>query len=109
MHCPPQAAEILAAGVRLVREELIPALPADLAFKARILANALDLAQRETALPAPADLSALAGLIDAGTVSPDDPQVLAALWKTTLARIAVDQPAYASYRAECARDQAENS
>jgi len=120
LHDSPTSAEILAAAAGLLREQLIPALPPEQAFAARVMANALDLARRELAQdPAIAtDLSArlaalvgtsgddqaltarLAERIDQGAMAPDDPGLIDYLWRSTLARIAVDQPGYASFLAE---------
>jgi hypothetical protein len=125
MSSSPDPDEILAAAALLVRDELLPALSGELAFKARLLANALDLVRRQwvqttTEDPAKAAqedarLRLLAGgaadtqadpqaelvrRIATGSLSPDDPRLLDHLWQTTLSRIAVDQPHYASYRAE---------
>ena len=120
MHDSPTSAEILAAATGLLREQLIPALPPEQAFAARVMANALDLARRELAQdPAIAtDLSArlaalvgtsgddqaltarLAERIDQGAIASDDRGLIDYLWRSTLARIAVDQPGYASFLAE---------
>ena len=43
---------------------------------------------------------ALAAAIADGRLGPADPALLAHLWQTTLDRLAVDQPGYASYVAE---------
>jgi len=125
MSSSPDPDEILTAAALLVRDELLPALSGELAFKARILANALDLVRRQwvqttTEDPAKAAqedarLRMLAGgaadtqadpqvelvrRIAAGSLAPDDLRLLDHLWQTTLSRIAVDQPHYASYQAE---------
>ena len=49
------------------------------------------------------DALALSQAIAQGRVALDDPALLAHLWQTTLDRLAVDQPGYASYQAELAR------
>ena len=121
MSSSPDPHEILAAAALLVRHELLPALSGELAFKARILANALDLVRRQwvqttsenlaEAAHVDARVRMLAGnaadpqaelvrRITTGSLSPDDPLLLGHLWHATLSRIAVDQPHYASYRAE---------
>lgn len=114
MHDQPSPSEILAAATALLREELVPALPADLAFKARVLANALDLVARQVTLGdgegaaaearlkarGGGDLAGLSARIEAGDAPLDDAALLADLWTMTLAKLAVDQPGYASYRAE---------
>ena len=120
MHDHPDPAEILSAATRFVREELVPALPPALSFNARVLANALDLVARqitENAQVAAESLASIKALlqqdgpeeelmtelsrrIEAGELALDNPALTDYLWKTTLAKLAVDQPKYASYRAE---------
>jgi len=108
MHDDPGPSEILAAATAFVRGELLSALPPDLAFKTRVLANALDLVARQIAGGAPQaqdeEAIALAERIEQGAIALDDPALVAQLWATTLAKIAVDQPTYASYRAEMDAD-----
>ena len=122
MHDSPDPAEILAIASDFIRNALLPALPPDLSFNARVLANALDLVARQitedesVARANRAQLTALlgqtgaeddpaAGLarrIEAGDIALQDPALIDYLWTTTLAKLAVDQPTYASYRAETA-------
>ena len=98
-----------------------------LAYQARVAANMLDMVQRQAAL-APleqaAELARLHGLlgnaaaaaadgvpptlaqlnqrladaISSGTIAPDHPGLAQHLRRTTLAKLAVDQPAYETYR-----------
>lgn len=120
MHDRPDPSEILASATAFLRRELIPALPSDLSFKTRVLANALDLVARQVAeenaiaANAHAGLAALVGRdgteddlttnlasrIESGHIALTDPALIDHLWATTLAKLAVDQPNYASYRAE---------
>lgn len=120
MYDHPDPDELLAVATRFVRNELVPALPPDLSFKARVLANALDLVARQVTedervaaenhtqltamlkLDGPEDVLAteLARRIEAGEIAPCDSKLIDYLWTTTLAKLAVDQPKYASYRAE---------
>ena len=91
----PTGPDLLQAVARLLRDTLLPQLPAEAAFQARVAANALDLAAREwQQAPAAeaADRARMAAL-------------LAHLWAGTLARLAIDQPAYAPYRDEIHRDE----
>jgi hypothetical protein len=108
MHDHPGPSEILAAATAFLRGELLPELPPDLAFKTRVLVNALDLVARQIAESAPqADdeqAIALAERIEQGLVALDDQALVAHLWATALAKVAVDQPTYASYRAEMGAD-----
>lgn len=113
----PAGPDLLQAVARLLRDVLLPRLQADAAFQARVAANALDLAAREwRQAPAaeaadrarlvallghdgdPAALEAeLCRRIAEGRLSTDDPALLDHLWAGTLARLAIDQPAYAPY------------
>lgn len=120
----PDAASLVHASAGWLRETVVAAGGAA-AFHARVAANALDLAVREWRLAAAARVAAaqrLAGLLgpDAAVASGhanslvaqeallceriaraalplDDPALLTHLWASTLDRIAIDQPAYASY------------
>jgi len=118
MQDEPTAAEILPAIARFLRETVTTDQSAHTMFQARVAANAVDLAAREAAL-APrfdaeererlkallgedGDLPALnrklADQIAAGTLTLETPGLKAHLWATSMAKLAVDQPAYASYR-----------
>ncbi len=116
----PTGPQLLQAVARLLRDTLLPQLPAEAAFQARVAANALDLAAREwQQAPAAeaADRARLAALlgrdgepatqqaelcrrIGDGRLRADDPALLAHLWAGTLARLAIDQPGYAPFRHE---------
>lgn len=112
----PRPEELLAAIARLLREDIAPQLSGATAFHARVAANALDLVQRQIAGEATIDaqenagLSALlgrdgatadlnrllAGRLREGAGEADLSGLMDHLWETTLAKIAVDQPRYAS-------------
>jgi hypothetical protein len=114
----PTGRDLLQAVARLLRDTLLPQLPAEAAFQARVAANALELAAREWQQAPAAEvadrarLQALLGQdgepaelcrrIADGRLRSDDPALLAHLWAGTLARVAIDQPAYAPYRDEIA-------
>ena len=136
MHNTPTPDELLEVVARYLTEVAMPLLPPAAAFHARVAANAVSVVRRQIALaPAQeaaerARLAALlgsampeeavpvadGGLVQAnqalsqaiaqGRVALDDPALLAHLWQTTLDRLAVDQPGYASYQAELARTAA---
>jgi hypothetical protein len=113
-------AEVVAS---FLRTRLMPALDGQLAFDARVAANALELVVREMRLgPAAgreenARLCALLGrdgTLDAlnrefcfaireGRVTGSEPAVVEHLRATTLAKLAIDQPGYATYRDVLAR------
>jgi hypothetical protein len=74
----PDAADLLATAREVVLQELLPVLPAEKAFAARMVANAIAIALREaqadaSALPA-TDLAALAREIRAGAHDPGTPR-----------------------------------
>lgn len=114
----PHGAEILNAVARLLRDEFMLQLPATAAFHARVAANAIDLVAREIQLSGAAEaaarqrLESLLGLqggtevLDAelnrrirqGDYASDDAGLLNHLWQTTLDKMAIDQPGYASYQ-----------
>ena len=118
----PRGVDILEAVSRLMREQLIPKLPPDAVFQARVAANAVDLVVRE--LPTGERLeaeshgrlrallgrdgplreleAALSARIREGGIALDDPALMEHLWSTTMAKMSIDQPAYASYRRELA-------
>lgn len=126
MHDLPTPDELLAAVSRFLRDEAGPALGrnaplpdgAALAYQSRVAANMLDIVRRQVALsPAtdaaerarlqallgePGDLATLnrrlAGRIADGNLSLATPGLADHLWRTTLDKLAVDQPGYATYR-----------
>ncbi|MGI8841786.1 MAG: DUF6285 domain-containing protein [Caulobacteraceae bacterium] len=122
MQDPPAPREILAAVARFLKEEVAPATVGHLSFQARVAANALETARRQldlapaeeaaelarlkTLLGMEGDLAALnaelARRIEAGDMDLATPGLAHHLWAVTLAKLAVDQPAYAAYRARMA-------
>ena len=118
MQDEPTAAEILPAIARFLRETVTTDQSAHTMFQARVAANAVDLAAREAALAPKFDAEETARLIQLlgedgdlpalnrkladqiadGTLTLETPGLKAHLWATSLAKLAVDQPAYASYR-----------
>ena len=116
----PQGADILAAVSRLLRDTLMPRLPPDAVFQARVAANALDLVAREIKFGEIVEREALQRLqtllnregslhelenelsmrIRNGELNLQSPGVAEHLWQTTLAKMKIDQPNYASYRRE---------
>ncbi len=118
MREQPGAVELLESVAAFLRDELGPTLSGRPAFLTRVAANALDIVRRELTLGPGADarerarLSALIGRdgdvealtvglcdrIAAGEIAEDDPALIEHLWVTTLDTVAIDQPAYATYR-----------
>ncbi|MCY1393988.1 hypothetical protein D9M71_88980 [compost metagenome] len=114
----PKATELLQAVAEFLRQQAMPALSGQTAFHARVAANVLDIVRRELEL-APrqeaeerqrlgellgedADLETLnrrlCQRIDAGELDLDSPGLFEHLWLTTLAKVAIDQPNYVTYR-----------
>lgn len=122
MQDRPDPVALVRTVAETLRLRLMPQLSGSAAFEARVAANALDLVARQLELTAASDadehrrLVALLGRdgslaelnrelcarIADGRIAPGDPDLKAHLWATTLAKLAVDQPAYAAYRAETA-------
>lgn len=120
MQDPPSITELLDATASFLRDVAVPQLSGHTAFHARVAANALDVVKRELELrPAAeceeharltallhtdgsiAELNALLSRrIAAGELTLQTPGLAAHLWATTLAKVAIDQPTYASYRRE---------
>ena len=118
MNDAPTPAQLLAAVAAFLRDEALPALQGATAYQARVAANMLDIARRQLEL-APAqeadeldrlrsllgtdgDLAALNRLlcerIAAGSLTLTTPGLADHLWQTTLAKLAIDQPGYDTYR-----------
>ena len=120
MQDPPTVTELLDATAAFLRDVAVPQLSGHASFHARVAANALDLIKRELELRPAAernehtrlqsllhtegsldDLNALLSRrIAAGELALQSPGLAAHLWATTLAKVAIDQPMYASYRRE---------
>lgn len=121
----PRPDQLLAAVAGFLRQEAGPALgragESALAYHAKVAANMLDIAARQLTLapaaeaaerarlqallgaPATDDLAALnqrlADALASGALDPaSDPALADHLWRTTLDKLAVDQPRYATYR-----------
>ena len=128
MQDSPSPEQLLAAVARFLRDEAVPVLAGAgqgaLAYQARVAANMLDTVRRQGLLAPAAEAAELArlqallgdGLADAsagslpalnqhladsiaaGTLTLDTPGLAEHLWHTTLAKLAVDQPGYDTYR-----------
>lgn len=112
----PRPEELLGTIAKFLRDEVVPQLTGATAFHARVAANAIDLVSRQIALEDAIDreendrLVILMGQggdtaelsrllctrLRAGQGEADIPGLMDHLWATTLAKIAVDQPGYAS-------------
>ncbi|ANI17486.1 hypothetical protein A9C11_27420 [Pseudomonas citronellolis] len=89
----PDAADLLQTARAALLEKLLPALPMELHYEARMLANALAIAARESAAPGPIDgpdERALAAAIRAG--EHDRGTARARLLALTRAKLAISNP-----------------
>jgi hypothetical protein len=122
MQDQPTPGEILAAVARFLKEEVAPATAGHVSFQARVAANALEMMRRQLVLGpveeaaeharlrnllgVDGDLAALnaelSRRIEAGDLDLSSPGLADHLWAVTLAKLAVDQPTYAAYRASLA-------
>lgn len=120
----PTPAEILATVATFLRETAVPQLAGHASFTARVAANAVDLVRREIELRSSFDVqeqerleallgrsgtlddlnAELAEAIRSDHIQTDTPALLDHLWRTTMDKLAIDQPSYASYRAVLAQD-----
>ncbi|MCH7958876.1 MAG: hypothetical protein IID08_02020 [Candidatus Hydrogenedentes bacterium] len=118
MQDQPSAAELLRAVNDFLRERVLPQLEGHAAFHGRVAANVLDIVRREleTAPETNAaeharltellnekgtldDLNrALCRRIRSGELGMDTPGLVDHLWETTLTKVSIDQPKYATYR-----------
>jgi hypothetical protein len=120
MQDEPTPTELIKAVADFLRNEITPMIKGHNAFKLRVGINALDLVTRQLALEPESDaaevmrLSKLLGLqgslgelnralaerIAKGEMDLLTPGLSDHLWQTTMDKLAVDQPNYASYKRE---------
>ncbi|HEY2210415.1 MAG TPA: DUF6285 domain-containing protein [Bradyrhizobium sp.] len=120
MQDEPTPEELINAVADFLRNDIAPMISGHNAFKLRVSINALDLVTRQLALESRSDaaevsrLSQLLGMqgslgelnrvladrIAKGEVDLQTPGLADHLWQTTMDKLAVDQPNYASYRRE---------
>src|SRR5260370_38830425 len=116
----PSANELIKGVADFLRNEIAPVIKGHNAFKLRVGINAFDLVTRQFALAPEGDaaeaarLSQLLGLqgslgelnraladrIAKGEMDLQTPGLSDHLWQTTMDKLAVDQPNYASYKRE---------
>ena len=124
MQDEPAPIELTQAVADFLRNDITPMISGHNAFKLRVAINILDLVTRQLTLAAGSDAAeadrlatllgmqgplieqnrALAEKIAKGEVDLATPGLSEHLWQTTLAKLAVDQPNYASYKRELGRD-----
>jgi hypothetical protein len=120
MQDEPTPTELVKAVADFLRNEIAPEVKGHNAFKLRVGINALDLVTRQLALQQDGDAAELARLktlfgadgsladlnralaekIAGGEADLRTPGLADHLWQTTLAKLAVDQPNYGSYKRE---------
>jgi len=125
MQDEPTPIELTRAVADFLRNEITPIISGHHAFKLRVAINILDLATRQLTLEKDSDreeverLTNLLGMkgtvmelnrvlaerIAKGELDLGTSGLAAHLWQTTMEKLAVDQPNYASYKRELARDK----
>ena len=123
MQDEPTPTELTKAVADFLRNDITPVVSGHNAFKLRVAVNILDLVTRQLRLEQDSDAAeadrlakllgiegslidlnrALAEKIANGEVDLTTPGLTEHLWQTTLAKLAVDQPNYASYKRELGR------
>jgi hypothetical protein len=123
MQDQPTPIELTRAVADFLRNDIAPAMTGHAAFKLRVAINMLDLVARQLALEQGSDAEeaarlaqllgvkgslvelnrALAARIADRAVDLATPGLTEHLWQTTLDKLAVDQPNYASYKRERGR------
>ena len=124
MQDEPTPIELTKAVADFLRDDIAPMISGHNAFKLRVAINILDLVTRQLTLTEDSDAAegerlskllgmsgalieqnrALADRIARGEIDLATPGLADHLWLTTLAKLAVDQPNYASYKREIGRD-----
>ncbi len=123
MQDEPEPEELITAVAKFLRNDIAPGITGHNAFKLRVAINALDLVARQLALEQGSDAAeaarlrqllgiggslmelnrALAERVANGEVDLQTPGLAEHVWQTTMEKLAVDQPNYASYRRELGR------
>src|SRR5262249_33473744 len=116
----PTPIELTSAVADFLRNDVAPLISGHQAFKLRVAINALDIIVRQLTLSGASDAAEtarlvqllgidgalfdlnreLAGRIASGEIDLKTPGLAAHLWQTTMDKLAIDQPNYASYKRE---------
>lgn len=124
MQDEPTPIELTKAVADFLRGDIAPLISGHQAFKLRVAINILDLVTRQLTREAGSDAAeverlrallgidgsvtdlnrALAERIAKGEIDLATPGLAEHLWATTMDKLAVDQPNYASYKRELSRD-----
>jgi hypothetical protein len=122
MQDQPTPSEVIGAVALFLKTVVAAETTGATAFQARVAANALEMMKRDLELSPHLDAEELIRLkailgedgslkelnqrladqIAAGALDLETPGLKDHLWATTLAKLAVDQPTYAAYRASLA-------
>jgi uncharacterized protein DUF6285 len=125
MQDEPTPTELTKAVADFLRNDIAPLISGHNAFKLRVAINALDLVTRQLTLETGSDAAeaarlvrllgiegpliglnrALSDKIAKGELNLETPGLAEHLWQTTIDKLAVDQPNYASYRRELGKSQ----
>ncbi len=120
MQDEPTPEELIKAVVDFLRNDIAPMISGHHAFKLRVSINALDLVTRQLTLEQGSDAAeaarlaqllgtqgslpelnrTLADRIAKGELDLQTPGLADHLWQTSMDKLAVDQPNYASYKRE---------
>jgi hypothetical protein len=120
MQDDPTPTELIKAVADFLRDDIAPMISGHNAFKLRVAINALDLVTRQLTLESRSDAAeaarmtqllgmqgsltelnrTLADRIAKGELDLQTPGLANHLWQTTMDKLAVDQPNYASYKRE---------
>jgi Domain of unknown function (DUF6285) len=120
MQDEPTPTELTKAVADFLRDDIAPGVSGHKAFKLRVAINMLDLVTRQLKLEEGSDAAELARLsqllgkqgslgelnrvladqIAKGEIDLQTPGLADHLWQTTMDKLAVDQPNYASYKRE---------
>jgi hypothetical protein len=123
MQDEPTPEELIRAVADFLRHEIAPGISGHNSFKLRVSINALDLVARQLTLAQDSDTAEAARLarllgeegtlgelnrrladrIAKGEADLQTPGLAQHLWQTTMDKLAVDQPNYASYKGELER------
>jgi hypothetical protein len=123
MQDEPTPEELIRAVADFLRNDIAPVISGHDAFKLRVSINALDLVTRQLTLEQASDSAEkarleellgrqgslgelnrmLADRLAKGEVDLQTPGLTEHLWQTTMDKLAVDQPNYASYKRELGR------
>jgi Domain of unknown function (DUF6285) len=125
MQDEPTPVELTKAVADFLRTDIAPLIAGHQAFKLRVAINALDLVVRQLTLSEASDAAEaerlkqllgidgalvdlnreLAAKIASGEIDLKTPDIATHLWQTTMDKLAVDQPNYASYKRELGREK----